>query len=96
MTCTCLHAGDPDAIRISLKLPTGKAIVRRYHASDHVRVLFAVAASAAASDATTTTQSQSFDLMRSFPLTSLSEGDSLDRTLEEMSLAGRQVIMRWN
>ena len=93
--------GDTSAIRISLKLATGKAIVRRYLTTDSVRVLFAVAAAATANDTTDSKaaviqhSSQPFDLMRSFPLTSLSEGDSLEKTLGEMGLAGSQVIMRW-
>lgn len=76
---------DPEAIKISLKLPT-KTIARRYRKSDPVRVLFAVALSAMPEE-------RPFDLNSRYPALAL--GDRLDATLEGCNLAGSQVFHRW-
>ncbi len=62
--------------------------MRRYNSQDTVRSLFAVASSLEPASS-----SRQFDIMRTFPLTSLS--DNLDLTIGEAGLSGSQVVMRW-
>lgn len=78
---------NEDAIKISLKLPSGgKPLVHRFYRTDTVRQLYAFVDVVEG-------QGRSFDLLSSFPVTSLF--DKMNQTLEEASLAGSQIIMRW-
>lgn len=75
-------------MKVSIKLSDGKAFARRYHKSDKVEVLFAVAATHDAAG-----QAQPFDLVTRFPTLSLLP--CRDQILgDHPSLAGSQVIMK--
>jgi hypothetical protein len=77
---------------VSLKLTTGKTLVRRFLKSASVRVLYALAL--ASSTATTEAlEGQEFDIFTSYPPKSLKE--SMELTLSVAGVAGSQVIMRW-
>jgi hypothetical protein len=79
---------DTTAVKVSIKLATGKAISRRYRSTDTVRCLFAVA-----TDADPENRTRPFDLISRFPAKNLS--NCLDQTLQEAGLAGVQVFHRW-
>lgn len=81
---------DTDGTRISIKLATGgKALIRRFYKQDKVKAIFA--AIIAATDQSY--ESAPFDVVTSFPTTSLK--DKLELSLEECGLINSQVIMRW-
>ena len=83
-----IHIDDPLAIKLALKLSSGKPIIRRYLSTDTVRSIFAVALANEP-----TALNRPFDLMLSFPLTNLSE--MLNKTIGEAGLAGTQIVLRW-
>lgn len=76
---------------MSLKLPWGKQIVRRFHKSDLVRNIFAFANSIILDKEGT---HKSFDLCTAYP--SMSLRDHLDETVEMAGIAGSQIILRFD
>ena len=82
-------------MRVSLKLPWGKQVVRRFHKSDLIRNIYAFAqdVSEEKSKESGDKGGKSFDLFTAYP--SMSLQDSLNHTVEEAGVAGSQVIMRW-
>lgn len=72
-------------MKVSIKHATGGKLVRRFYGGNTVRELYAFVS-------TTLKEPRPFDLLI-YPSTSLS--DKLDLTLEEASVAGSQIIMRW-
>ena len=91
MTCVCvfLDITDVDAIKISIKLVIGgKAIIRRFNKTDLVQSIFAFI-----QNIIEETKLREFDVLSSFPSVSLLT--KLNMTVEEASLSGSQVIMRW-
>lgn len=81
-------ASDSNAVKISLKLANGKAILRRYLKTDLVQCLFAVAVEADSENA-----KKPFDLISRFPAVNLST--CLKKSIEEASIGGAQVFHRW-
>ena len=89
---------DPDVVKVSLKLPWGKQIIRRFYKRDLVRNVYAFADSVCiekekenqnASDGNV----KSFDLFTAYP--SMSLKNQLNESLEDAKIAGSQVILRW-
>lgn len=88
-------------MRISIKLSSGKALVRKYLPTTPVRALFAVVR---ASDPAFADQQGvlrpsllegklGFDLVTRFPVTNLIE--KLEETVQQCNLAGSQIFFRW-
>lgn len=75
-------------IKVSIKLTSGKQVVRRFLKTHLVSALYAVALEAVPEAAT-----RHFDLATRYPAASLS--DRLDKTLIECDLANSQVLMKW-
>lgn len=78
---------------MSVKLPWGKQVVRRYHKTDLVQSVYAFAQSLSVEKDEANT-GKSFDLCTAYP--SLSLSDLKTKTIGEAGIAGSQVIMRWN
>lgn len=78
-----------EGIRVSIKLASGKALVRRYNASDPVRQLFAVARDSESE----AKEGRTFELSTTFPKVGLSS--RIDETLATAGLANSSVIMQW-
>lgn len=74
---------------MSIKLTSGKQVVRRFLKSHPVSALYAVALQLVPEAA-----NRRFDLATRYPAASLS--DRLTRTLAKCDLANSQVIMKWN
>ena len=87
---------DPNVVKVSLKLPWGKQIVRKYHKTDLVRNVYAFALSISVEKQKESVEfhGKSFGLFTAYP--SMSLQDSLALTIEEAQIAGSQVILRWS
>lgn len=77
-----------DSVKVSIKLATGKSIIRRYLKHEPVSVLFAVA-----QDAVPEASFRRFDLATTFPTRSLQS--LMQETLESCSLHNSVIAMRW-
>jgi hypothetical protein len=73
-------------------LATGKAFARKYNKSEKIRCLFAVASNKIIVD-NNVEKVEEFEIFSSYPSKKLSS--FLDSTLDEIGLAGSQVIMRY-
>lgn len=76
---------------MSVKLPWGKQIVRRFRKHDLVRNIFAFANSLILDKEGV---HKSFDLCTAYP--SMSLKDHLDETIEVAGVSGSQVILRFD
>ncbi len=84
--------GEADVVRVSIKLVGGKAIVRKYRASDPVRSLFAVVLADMQQSSEGEVPAAGFDIMTRFPTLSLLT--CLDQSLAECKLAGSNVFVK--
>ena len=89
---------DPQVVKVSLKLPWGKQIIRKFYKSNLVRNVYAFANNVclekekedqSAGDISV----KSFDLFTAYP--SMSLHNQLNVSLEDAKVAGSQVILRW-
>lgn len=83
---------DPEAIKVSIKLASGKGIVRKYRAADPVRALFAVVAAEMRASGEDGDSAGRFDLMTRFPTLNLAT--CMDSSLGECNLAGVNVFVK--
>jgi UBX domain len=89
---SCPFEGDdPSVVRVSVKLPWGKQIVRRFRKNDSVQNIFAFANSLVVEKEGVY---KSFDLCTAYP--SMSLKDHLDETIEVAGVSGSQVILRFD
>ena len=84
---------DPNVVKVSVKLPWGKQVVRRYHKTDLVQSVYSFAQSLSI-EKDAANKGKGFDLCTAYP--SLSLSDLMTNTIGEAGIAGSQVIMRWN
>jgi hypothetical protein len=80
-------------VKVSIKFPWGKQVVRRFHKSDQVRTIYSFAQKTGLDAEGRKEGDKLFDLFTVYP--SMSLMNSLDATLQEAGLAGSQVVMRW-
>ena len=87
---------DPNIVKVSLKLPWGKQLVRRYHKTDLVTCVYAFAQTISIEKQKENIElnGKTFDLFTAYPTMSLH--DSLQLTIEQAQLGNSQVILRWN
>ena len=78
----------PTSAKLSIRLPSGKQLKRRFAPTDTVRSVYALIASLEPES-----RDRAFEVMQSMPLKSLD--DALDLTIAEAGLSGMQVVMRW-
>jgi hypothetical protein len=98
-----------DSCRVSIKMPQGPPVVRRYFKVDPVRCLFAAAAQqinelglehpsleegGSSSAAARMGMASAFDLLNTFPKRSLK--GSLDQSLAEAGVDGSSVVFQWD
>jgi UBX domain len=89
---SCSFLGDdPSVVRVSVKLPWGKQIVRRFRKNDSVQNIFAFANSLVLEKEGV---HKSFDLCTAYP--SMSLKDHLEETIEVAGVSGSQVILRFD
>jgi hypothetical protein len=82
--------GDADTLKVSLKLLSGKNVIRRFKKSEVVRGLYAFALSLTPE---AVTEMKDFDLFTTYPPKCLRE--VLEVSMQDAGLAGSQVIIRW-
>lgn len=78
-------------MKVSVKSPWGKQVVRRFYKTDLVRNIYSFANSLCLEKAETT--GRNFDICTAYP--SMSMREHLDMTIFEAGVSGSQVIMRW-
>ena len=88
---TLLTGDDTDVVKVSVKSPWGKQVVRRFHKTDLIRNIFSFANSLCLEKEETS--GRNFDICTAYPSRSLIH--HLDMTILEAGVSGSQVIMRW-